>query len=354
MANTNDYPWTEEPLIAAAPMRLIALSELACAVSNALGLGFIGAGNDVSNLEEELEKSKKLLRVQSGSNVLPIGVGFLVWAGDGLLQKALQIVAKYRPAAVWLFAPKEKHQLSQWTEEMRRVTDNQTKIWIQIGTVADACEVTKSCSPDVLVVQGTDAGGHGLNQGASIITLLPEVDDAIGPVCVSDGKPKPQLIGAGGIMDGRGVAAALALGATGVCLGTAYLATPEANIAKGYQDAVLCAADGGVTTARGKLYDALRGTTDWPDRYGGRGVLNESWFDNGKGMSFEENKLLYDEALKKGDSGWGSQARLTTYAGTGVGLVKSVRSAEVITEEVRRVALGVLEGMYKTKPRAEQ
>lgn len=296
----------------------------------------------MSTLSEEFEKSKTLLKVQSTNETMPIGVGFLVWAGDELLQQAIPMVQKYKPAAVWLFAPKEKQQLSHWTSEMRRVTAGKTKIWIQIGTVADAREVTASCKPDVLVVQGTDAGGHGLNQGASLITLLPEVDHAVSEVSESAGLTKPQLIGTGGLMHGRGIAAALTLGASGVCIGTRYLATPEAKIAKGYQDAVLQAADGGITTARGKLYDALRGTTDWPEQYGGRGVLNDSWFDSSSGMSFEENKRLYDEALKRGDDGWGSQARLTTYAGTGVGLVSEVKPAGAITVEMRQEALRVL------------
>ncbi|KAI7601704.1 hypothetical protein KC346_g12688, partial [Hortaea werneckii] len=115
-----------------------------------------------------------------------------------------------------------------------------------------------------------------------------------------------------------------------------------ANIAKGYQDAVLNAADGGVTTARGKVYDTLRGTTDWPEWIGGRSVLNESWHDHGRGMSVEENKRLYEEALKKGDEGWGEKGRLTTYAGTGVGLIREVKSAASITEEVREDGARVL------------
>jgi nitronate monooxygenase len=143
-------------------------------------------------------------------------------------------------------------------------------------------------------------------------------------------------------MGGRGVAAALALGAQGVVMGTRYLACPEANIAKGYQDAVLHASDGGVNTARGKLYDSLRGTTDWPAHYGGRSVLNESWHDAAKGMSLEENKRRHDEALTTGDEGWGEKARLTTYAGTGVGLVKSVKSAADITQEVREDAVRII------------
>jgi nitronate monooxygenase len=176
--------------------------------------------------------------------------------------------------------------------------------------------------------------------GAGIMPLFPEADDAVMALCAKKGIAKPILLAAGGIMEGRGVAAALALGAEGVVMGTRYLASTEAHLAKGYQDAVLAADDGGIKTARGTLYDRLRGTTDWPSRYGGRGVLNESWFDDAKGLSFEENKKQYDEAVvdSEGEHGWGKAARLTTYAGSGVGLARKVQSAAEITEEVREEA----------------
>lgn len=324
-------------------MRLIALSKLACEISNAGGLGFIGAGSDVSTLESELEKAKASLTVKSSNGTLPIGVGFLLWAGEKLLQEALPLIERYKPAAVWLFAPNHPDQLTRWTQETRRVSPA-TKLWIQIGTVADATSCLRTCRPDVLVVQGTDAGGHGLEKCAGLLTLLPEVDDAISTLCSSSPDVhKPTLIAAGGIIDGRALAASLALGAQGAVLGTRYLACPEANIAKGYREAVLSASDGGVNTARGKLYDTLRGTTDWPAHFGGRSVLNESWYDAAKGMSVEENKRLYDDALKMGDEGWGEKARLTTYAGTGVGLVKKVQPAAEVTREVREESIQLLQ-----------
>lgn len=337
-----DYPWIHSPLVVGAPMRLIALSKLACEISNAGGLGFIGAGSDVSTLDSELQQSRTALKVSADADVLPVGVGFLLWAGDSLLQEALPILERHKPAATWLFAPSNPDQLAGWTRECRRVTNSKTKIWIQIGTVAEALDTVSTCQPDVLVVQGTDAGGHGLEKCAGLFSLLPEVDDAVTALCQSSGTPKPTLLAAGGITDGRGVAAAFALGGSGVVMGTRYLACPESNIAKGYRDAVIKASDGGVNTARGKLYDSLRGTTDWPAHYGGRSVLNDSWYDAANGMSLEENKRLYDDALKMGDEGWGEKARLTTYAGTAVGLVTEVKSAAEVTRDVREDAVLVM------------
>lgn len=137
-------------------------------------------------------------------------------------------------------------------------------------------------------------------------------------------------------MDGRGVAAALTLGASGVCMGTRFLASPEAAISEGYRNAVVQADDGGVKTARTTLYDRLRGTSGWPDIYNGRGVLNQSFRDHERGMSEEENKKLYEEATQLGDEGWGEKGRMTTYAGTGVGLIHRVIPAGEIVREVSK------------------
>jgi nitronate monooxygenase len=143
------------------------------------------------------------------------------------------------------------------------------------------------------------------------------------------------VIAAGGIMDHRGAAAALTLGASGIAMGTRFLASSEANISAGYQNHILAASDGGQTTVRTQLYNHLRGTTNWPAPFDARGLINASWRDHVAGMPFEENRQLFAEAAKKGDAGWGNQGRLATYAGTGIGLVREVRSAGEIVESVR-------------------
>jgi len=191
-------------------------------------------------------------------------------------------------------------------------------------------EVARRCRPDVLVLQGADAGGHGLRRSASIISLLPECVDAMEKEWFR-GIP---VIAAGGIVDGRGVAAALMLGASGVSMGTRFLASMEANISQGYREDVIKATDGGVSTARTDLYDRLRGTTGWPEYYDGRAVVNVSFFDYERGMADGENKKLYEEASRMGDEGWGEKGRMTTYAGTGVGLVRRVMPAGLIVWEL--------------------
>jgi nitronate monooxygenase len=264
-------------------------------------------------------------------------VGFLNWGAD--LDHSLELLELYRPAAAWFFASRTLDSLVQWTRKTREVTEGATKIWIQVGSVSEASQVCEACAPDVLVVQGSDAGGHGLNKGAGLTCLIPEVIDALEALAVS-GKVKqvPSIIAAGGIAEGRGVAAALVLGADGVTMGTRYLVAHEAEIADGYKAEIIRAADGGQCTARSSVYDTLRNFTEWPERYGGRGIVNKSYHDAMAGMPWDENKKLYNEAVKTGDKGWGENGRMTTYAGSNVGLVKKLQSAKEITEEVRNGA----------------
>jgi len=336
------YPWTSTPLIVSAPMRLIATERLAVSVSKSTGFGFIGAGTDVSNLSTLIEDAISAVKSSPIENtpaeVLPIGVGFICWGAN--LATVLSVIkdAELKPAAAWLFAPKETKDFITWTDGIKMASDGKTKIWIQVGTVKMAIEAAKACRPDVLVIQGADAGGHGLAQSSSIISLLPECADAL----KEEGFGDIPLIAAGGIVDGRGIAAAVVLGASGVCMGTRFLATPEAMISQGYRQAVIAATDGGVSTARTNLYDRLRGTIGWPAEYNGRGVLNQSFWDHEKGLDEDENKKMYEAAIRLGDAGWGDHGRMTTYAGTGIGLVKKVSQAGDIVQEVLRDSRKVL------------
>lgn len=332
-------------------MRAIALPPLAVAVSAAGGLGLIGAGSDLSNLDTWLSETTQLIaahyptlqQLSARTGKLPVGFGIFNWAAEHEIELAVAAAQKWNVSVVWMYGAHSNGEYARWAARFR---DAGARVWVQIGSVADAVEVVELCGRnlDVLVVQGTDAGGHGLAAGAGVVTLLPEVADALHH---RGGAGHVKLVAAGGIMDGRGVAAALALGADGVCLGTRFLASHEATISDGYRNEVVRASDGGLTTARTKVYDRLRGTTLWPERYNGRGVLNQSYHDHEAGVAFEENKKMYDEAMKVGDAGWGLAGRVTTYAGTGVGLVKTVMRAADIVAEVQSEARAVLKAVAR-------
>ena len=310
--------------------------ELALAVSSARGLGFIGPGAKPEDTITDLAKARDLLDAATVktfnraaiSTGLPIGAGFQLWNGD--IQTAARAVREHRPCAAWLFAPRKgQDELDEWTNALREAYPD-IHIWTQVGTLQEALDVSKSQSrPDVLVIQGAEAGGHGTAEGAmGLMSLLPEVANAIS-------KTDVLLFAAGGIADGRGVAAALALGADGVVLGTRFLASQEARISKGYQREVVRATDGARNTVRTTLYNQLRGT-NWPKQYSPRGIVNKSWHDHQAGISFDELKRVHDEAARAGDSGWGPEGRLATYAGASIGLMHSVEPAGKLVEQLQR------------------
>ncbi|KAI0838454.1 inosine monophosphate dehydrogenase [Hypoxylon sp. FL0890] len=339
------YPWTSSPFIVGAPMRVMSGPALAVAVSRAGGLGFIGPGLKTQDMAGDLDEASKLINkartssslsssFSSPDSLLPVGIGFQVWADD--VNVAVANIEKFKPCAAWLYAPREgPEELEDWSRRIRRAFP-QTQIWIQIGTLGEAKQLLKSSEkdrPDVVVVQGAEAGGHGRAQdGMGLMTLFPEVADAMASSQIP-------LLAAGGIADGRGVAAALCLGASGSVMGTRFLAATEARIKRGYQNEIVRASDGAKSTIRTLLYNHLRGTFGWPPEYSPRTIINKSYVEEQAGVPFEELKRRHDEALEMGDSGWGPEGRLATYAGASVGLIHEVRDAGDIVRAVREEAL---------------
>ncbi|KAK4465113.1 putative 2-nitropropane dioxygenase precursor [Cladorrhinum samala] len=351
---SSDYPWTSAPLIVSAPMRVMSGPSLAVSVSSAGGIGFIGPGLSPESTAIDLEEATRLITSSSSSSsssdsssspILPVGVGFQLWNGD--LSAATEAVARYRPAAVWLFAPRDgsRDQVDEWVRALRSAGGGDTKIWLQVGTLREVREAVQRARPgvDVLVVQGSEAGGHGRTEdGTPLSVLVPEVLDLL---AANDVKKIP-VFAAGGISDGRGVSAALCLGAAGAVMGTRFLCSSEARIKKGYRDAVLEARDGGVSTVKTHLYNHLRGTYGWPAQWTPRTVVNRSWVEHKEGVEFDELKRRHEESLKAGDGAWGrEEGRTATYAGMGVGLVNEVKGAREIVEEAREEATAILKGL---------
>ena len=197
-------PFTElfgvdHPLVLA-PMGGVSGGALAAAVSEAGGLGLVGGGyGDPRWLERELQ-------LVAGATGKPWGVGVITWAvGEDIVRLALS----WRPAAVFL-------SFGDPAPFGALVKEAGTRLICQVQDVAGARQAA-AAGADVIVAQGTEAGGHGSRRAT--LPLVPAVADAVAPVPV---------LAAGGIADGRGVAAALMLGAQGAVLGTRFCATPEA------------------------------------------------------------------------------------------------------------------------------
>ncbi|KAI1333782.1 inosine monophosphate dehydrogenase [Xylariaceae sp. FL0016] len=335
-------PWTKAPVIINAPMGGFAGHALASAVSVAGGIGMIGAVFDMNELSENLTSARETLAAHieksdpwhpANSPILPLGVGLLPFVAN--IDTAMPVIAQHKPAILWLFAAKELSDYAAWRTRLRAASPD-TQLWVQVGSVSAALEVARTAAPDVLVMQGADAGGHGFARGAGIVSLLPEASDAL----VAAGLGHVPLVAAGGIAEGRGVASAVALGAAGAVMGTRFLAAEETMMHPAYRAAVLGARDGAVSTARAHVFDELRGPNIWPPLYDGRALTTESYADWKQGVDIEQIRTRCKEAAAGEDAGYSS--RVAVWAGAGVGLVNKVLPAAQIVQEVRDAATDAL------------
>ncbi|RJE24510.1 Oxidoreductase 2-nitropropane dioxygenase family [Aspergillus sclerotialis] len=335
-----DMPWIQTPIIANAPMSGVATSELAASVTRAGGLGQIGFIDDMRILDRQLERTKHLLRdiktTPKDADLLPIGVGIIAIGGS--VSSFLHLLEKHKPAVIWLSFG-ETTEFAHWTRNIRNVSPH-TKVWIQIGSVSAALQAAQACHPDALVLQGSDAGGHGHALGSSVITLVPEVADALHDNDINE----IPLIAAGGIMDGRSTAAAMMLGASGVVMGTRFLGAEEANLPSDYRQEVLLAFDGGESTVRSRVFDEMWGPNPWPEVYDGRCLRNACYEDLQKGLSGHDIRArLYLNLYKAQTEHIPFKDTSSLWAGAGVGMLKRIEKARGIVEEVRSVAKQKLE-----------
>ncbi|KAL7926088.1 2-nitropropane dioxygenase [Trichoderma austrokoningii] len=329
-----DLPWIQLPLIANAPMSGVATSKLAVAVTLSGGLGQIGFTGSPVRLEAELKSAQaqlKDLMTNENLSVLPVGVGIIVIGSTP--QRWLPIFAKSKPAVVWLSFGSAQ-QLKAWTEGIREATSS-SKVWIQVGSVRAALEAAQSCRPDALVMQGSDAGGHGHAKGASVMTLVPEVADAL----KDNGLSQIPILAAGGIMDGRGVAAAITLGAEGAILGTRFIGAEEAAIDAEVRNEVLTASDGGESTVRSRVFDDVWGANPWPQLYDGRCLRGAVYNNREKGMDIDSVRTqLYRDTERSQTEEFHMRDIACIWAGAGVGLVKKLEPAADIVKQVREDA----------------
>jgi nitronate monooxygenase len=283
-----------------APMGGVAGGALAAAVSEGGGLGVIGAGvGDLTWLARECDLARAGTRK-------PWGIGFLSWAIDATVVDA---AIAQSPAAIML----SFGDPAPFTDAIRAAG---IPIIVQVTDLAEARRAL-DVGADIVVAQGAEAGGHG--GGRATLPFVPVVVDIAGPVPV---------LAAGGIGDGRGLAAALVLGAAGAVIGTRFEATHEALITT--EEAKAMVAAGAEDTTQGRALDVVRGS-HWPSRYPARTLRNkitEAW--EGREADIDEaTKAAYRAGVDRGDLDY-----LPVWAGEALDLITAQDSAAVLVGRI--------------------
>lgn len=297
-----------------APMDLVADGRLAASVSRAGGFGIIGGGyGDADWLAREMD----------AAGDARVGVGFITWA-IAKQPRLLDLVLERRPPAVMLsFGDVRPH-----AERIKRAG---ALMVCQVQTLEQARN-TLDAGADVLVAQGAEAGGHGVARGT--LALVPAVVDA----AAARGVP---VAAAGGIADGRGLAAVMMLGADGALVGTRFYATQEAAGFQAAKERIVAA--GGDRTVRGILFDIARRNV-WPAPFAGR-VLRNEFSERWRGREAEllqhqdEEGSRYAEARAAGDFDTAA-----VIAGEAVDLIADIPPAAEVVERIAREAEALLAG----------
>lgn len=305
--------------IASAPMALTAGGRLTEAVSAAGGLGILGGGYaGITGGEPDLES--ELGQVHSR----PFGVGFITWA----LAKSpasLETVLAHEPDYIFL-------SFGDPNQFAARIDDSGAGLICQIQTLPQVAQALDA-GAGVIAAQGTEAGGHG---GArATLPLVPEVADYL-----AGRSPDTLLLAAGGIADGRGLAAALMLGADGALVGSRFWSSAEAMTPAAQTDRAASAS--GDDTVRTTVIDALRGMP-WPEPYTYR-VLRNRLTDEWMGREDEARAAFgsiaedYDRARERQDLDM-----VATVVGEGVGLIRDRPGAGRIIDDMVSGAASRLE-----------
>lgn len=292
----------EYPIVSA-PMGGIAGGALAAAVSEAGGLGMIGGGRQI---REWLDRECAI----AADTEKPWGIGFLTWDLD---LEILSHAIEHRPAAIMLsFGEPEPFAAA--------VRAAGIVLIVQV-TSMDELARALDVEADVVVAQGGEAGGHGGGRGT-----LPFV-----PAAVDAAAPTP-VLAAGGIADGRGLAAALVLGAAGALIGTRFEATHESLVQAEAAKAIVAARAS--ETERNRVLDIARRSA-WPAEYPARTLRNaflEEW--RGREAELDADPIAlqrYRDAAERNDLDY-----VPVWAGEAVDLIAELEPAGDL---VRRIGL---------------
>ncbi|MGH6934145.1 MAG: NAD(P)H-dependent flavin oxidoreductase [Dongiaceae bacterium] len=293
--------------VISAPMGFVSGGRLAAAVSAAGGLGLIGGGYG----------EEKWLREQfAAAGNQRVGCGFITWS----LRKQprlLDLALDHAPGAMFL-------SFGDPQPFAGPIKQAGVPLICQIQTLADARRAI-DVGADILVAQGSEAGGHG--EKRATFTLVPEVADLI-----AGRAPETLLCAAGGVADGRGLAAALVLGADGVVVGTRFWASEEALVHPNLQAAAVAAS--GDDTLRSRVIDMVRGLDFWPARYNLR-TLKSGTSDRWHGREAELRAVAEAEAARYAEAAARGDAQtVSAIVGEAIGLIHGIAPAGAILRDM--------------------
>ncbi|EMD38862.1 hypothetical protein CERSUDRAFT_112584 [Gelatoporia subvermispora B] len=319
--------------VVAAPMGGASTARLALEATRGGGFGFTAAGyGDAQKLREDLSVARAMLPVETRQG-LPIGVGFLGWQLDEQASAIdmLRTVRNSEVKAVWFAFGKD---LARWIHCVRELDlqaddGRRTLIFAQVTSLEEALTAVHEWKVDVLVAQGIESGGHGNGSAPSTFTLVSSILSAMPP-------SGPPVLAAGGLANGTHAAAYLTLGCAGAVFGTRFLLTPESLYTDAQRQALISA--GPSSTVRTMAFDQARGTLGWPEGIDGRAIRNRTVHDVESGVDMQEVKEKFQEAVKGGDL-----TRMLVWAGEGVHLMRDIKGAKVLVEEIHSEIAHALE-----------
>ncbi|MDD2545323.1 MAG: nitronate monooxygenase [Burkholderiaceae bacterium] len=304
--------------IALAPMALASGGALAAACARAGALGLVGGGyGDLAWTQREYTLA---LQAQDTGR---IGCGFITWKLDedaSALDWVLGLPPEQRPRALMLSFGDPRPYAA-------RIAASGAALICQVQRLEQVPQALEAGAA-VVVAQGAEAGGHGMNalNGRATFTLVPEIADHLAAQ-----SPDTLLLAAGGIADGRGLAAACLLGADGALIGSRLWATQESLAPQGAKEmAVHTDGDG---TARTAVFDILR-RKNWPAPYDFRALrnaLHRQWEERVDALRADPAaaRATYDAAVAAGDF---SAAHATV--GEAVGLVHDLPTAGALIARI--------------------
>jgi nitronate monooxygenase len=301
--------------IALAPMALASGGALAAACVRGGALGLVGGGyGELAWTQREYQRALDCTPVESRHR---LGLGFITWKLDedaSALDWALNLPADHRPRTVMLSFGDPRPYAA-------RIAQSGAQLLCQVQRLSQVDQALEA-GAQVIVAQGTEAGGHGANalEGRATFTLVPEIADHL-----AHHAPQTLLLAAGGIADGRGLAAALTLGADGALVGSRLWASAESLAAPGAVAAALAAS--GDDTARSAVFDILR-RKNWPAPYDFRALrnaLHRQWEQRIADLRSDPQaaRADYDAGVAAGDF---SRAHATV--GEAVGLISDAPAAQ--------------------------